>query len=117
MQASALAGSTGDAPRRREATGFVYETVSVVVMGAPDGVTVAGVKPQAAPVGSPEQEKVTGLLKPLTGVIVMVAMPFWRVVAEKTEGSSLRVKSPEGIAKASEGAKVGATLCSGFALC
>ncbi len=39
------------------------------------GVTEAGLKLQAAPVGSPEQARATALLKPLTEVSVMVEVP------------------------------------------
>src|ERR1700689_546065 len=51
-------------------------TVAVVVMGSPPlGVTFVGLNEHVLPVGSPLQAKLTGPLKLLTGVTVMVAVP------------------------------------------
>ncbi len=48
--------------------------VNVVVAAAPDGVTVAGLNEQLAPVGNPEQAKLTAALKPFCGVTVSVVV-------------------------------------------
>jgi hypothetical protein len=51
--------------------------VAVVLMGSPPvGVTVVGLNEQVSPVGSPEHEKLTGALKLLIGVTVIVAVPL-----------------------------------------
>lgn len=50
------------------------ENVTVVLTGAPAGVTFAGLKLHDRPEGSPEQAKVTAASKPLTGVTVMLAV-------------------------------------------
>lgn len=51
-------------------------TVSVVVTGAPLGVTEDGLKPQAASAGSPLHAKLTAELNPFCGVTVKVAVPL-----------------------------------------
>ena len=53
------------------------ETVSVVVMAEPDGVTVDGEKLHDALVGWPVHAKDVWAAKPVCGVIVTVADPFW----------------------------------------
>jgi len=50
-------------------------TVKAVVPGPAVGVTVAGVKAQEDPEGSPEQAKLTAELKPLMGVTVRPTVP------------------------------------------
>src|SRR5437763_12970902 len=51
--------------------------VRVVETGAPLGVTVAGENVQLEAAGRPLQAKVTGELKPLTGLMVMVKVAVW----------------------------------------
>jgi hypothetical protein len=46
-----------------------------VETAAPAGVTVAGLNAQLAPLGNPEQAKLTGALNPLEGVTVKVTVP------------------------------------------
>jgi hypothetical protein len=46
----------------------------------PESAMLAGLKPHVAPVGSPEQEKVTGPLKPLEPVSVSMSVPLWPAV-------------------------------------
>lgn len=56
--------------------------VSFVVAAAPEGVTVDGLNEHEAPVGSPEQAKLTEELKPFCGVTVKVVVtcpPDWTV--------------------------------------
>ena len=64
----------GTRPRAAETAGVVI--VSVTDVGAPAGVTVAGVKVHVAPAGSPEQLKDTAEWNPLSGVTVTVAVAF-----------------------------------------
>lgn len=66
-------------------------TVAGVV---PARVTVAGVKVQASPVGSPEQEKVTGPLKPLEPVRVSMRLPACPVATLSVVAEDWKVKSP-----------------------
>jgi hypothetical protein len=46
------------------------EIDNIAVAGAPEGVTDIGLKEQVSPLGSPEQAKLTGKLKPNCGVTV-----------------------------------------------
>ncbi len=72
---SAPAGTHGREPGRAaaEALGAI---VSVVVAFAPPlGVTVAGLKVQVTPAGSPEQAKLTVELKPFCGATVSAITP------------------------------------------
>jgi hypothetical protein len=55
--------------------GAVVPRVSVLVTGAPLGVTLEGLNEQLAPVGRPLQLKLTESLNPPTGVTVMVEVP------------------------------------------
>jgi hypothetical protein len=48
--------------------------LNVLDIGAPAGVTVAGLKLQVVPVGIPEQVRLTGILNPLRGVKVTVRL-------------------------------------------
>jgi|HubBroStandDraft_1064217.scaffolds.fasta_scaffold5301185_1 hypothetical protein len=59
--------------------------LTVLVAGAPLGVTLAGVKLQVAPWGNPEQAKLIAKLNPLAGVKVTVrvdACPAVRLMVE-----------------------------------
>jgi hypothetical protein len=47
-------------------------TLTVLVTGAPFGVTLVGEKVQVAPWGKPEHPRLIGALKPLAGVNVIV---------------------------------------------
>lgn len=68
----------GELPGERSATGPpLVVIVNVVVIGAPAGVTVAGLKLQAAPCGKPEQLNVIGCVKPEFGVTVIVLVPLF----------------------------------------
>lgn len=49
---------------------------SVAVTGAAAGVTDCGLKPQLAPLGRPEQAKLTDCLNPFAGVTVRVIVPM-----------------------------------------
>jgi hypothetical protein len=49
--------------------------VNWVVAVAPEGVTLAGLNEQVAPLGNPEHAKVTAELKPFDGVTVKVTVP------------------------------------------
>jgi hypothetical protein len=60
---------------RREADCTPTETVSWVVMAPPEVVTCGGLKVQVAPVGRPEQLKLTVELNPPCGVTVSVTVP------------------------------------------
>ena len=70
---NAYANIVGDVPGDSSATGppFVL-IVSTVLTGPPAGVTLGGAKLQLAPVGNPEQLKLTGCTNPASGVTVMV---------------------------------------------
>ncbi len=72
--AIAVTGKNGFGTRR-EADCALTEIVSWVVMAAPEGVTWEGLKPQVAPVGRPEQLKLTAELNPPCGVTVSVTVP------------------------------------------
>jgi hypothetical protein len=52
---------------------MLLEKLTVVVSGAPAGVSVAGLKLHVAPDGRPEQVKLIAELNPFTGVTVKVA--------------------------------------------
>ena len=62
------------------------ENVTVVLTGAPAGVTVAGLKLHETPEGSPEQAKVTAASKPLTGATVMLAVAGVELVSVPLPG-------------------------------
>jgi hypothetical protein len=69
------------------------EIVSCVVAAAPEGVTVAGLKEQAVPTGSPEQAKLTIVLNPYCGVTVRVTVPCppdW-MVSEEGEAPNVKL--------------------------
>jgi hypothetical protein len=60
---------------RRRADWELVEIVTTELACAPDGAMLAGLKAQLAPIGSPEQAKVTVELKPYSGVNVSAAIP------------------------------------------
>jgi hypothetical protein len=59
--------------RNKDCCGLVW-MVNVVCDALPLGVTVAGLKLQLAPAGSPEQVKLTCWLKPPAGVTLMAVV-------------------------------------------
>jgi hypothetical protein len=59
--------------------------LTVLVTGAPVGVTAAGVKVQVTPVGIPEHPRLIGELKPFAGVKVMVRFDACPAVRFKVE--------------------------------
>ena len=67
-------------------------TLRVVLAALPLGVTVDGLKLQVAPVGSPLQAKLTGELKPFTGVTVMVVCAVEPAVTVPLAGDAPIVK-------------------------
>jgi hypothetical protein len=90
--AKAVHGRNGRELDREAADGGLMEIVSTVVAAAPEGVTTAGLKEQAAPVGSPEQAKLTAELKPYCGVIVSETVPGapdW-TVSEEAEAFNVK---------------------------
>jgi hypothetical protein len=72
---------------------LAVEMLSVVDAGPPDGVTVLGEKEHDAPVGSPEQLKDTGALKPPTGTIEIVVVPLRPAVTVNDVGEAETEKS------------------------
>ncbi len=76
MQKAAVVAVTGKNGFgiRRDADCAPTEMVSWVAIAAPDGVTWAGLNPQVAPVGRPEQLKLTVELNPPSGVTVTVTI-------------------------------------------
>src|SRR5208283_79877 len=66
--------------------------VAVVVAGPPSGVTLEGLNEQLVPVG-PEQLKLSGPLKLLTGVTVIVAVPLCPAYTLRLEVEELTEKS------------------------
>lgn len=74
---NAYANIVGEAPGENSATGPpLVVSVKVVFTGPPAGVTVAGLKLQAAPTGKFPQLKLTGWVNPASGVTVIVVEPF-----------------------------------------
>jgi hypothetical protein len=67
--------------------------VKVVEAAAPVGVTMLGEKLQDAPVGRPEQEKLTAWLNPFDVVTAMVAVPDWPTVTLSAAGDAVKEKS------------------------
>jgi hypothetical protein len=59
--------------------------LTVLVTGAPLGVTLAGEKVQVAPVGNPEHPRLMGELKPPAGVNVIVKFDACPAVRVKVE--------------------------------
>jgi hypothetical protein len=59
--------------------------LNVLDTGAPFGVTVGGLKLQVVPAGDPEQVKLTGILKPLTGVRITVRLATCPLVTLTSE--------------------------------
>jgi len=57
-----------------------------------EGVTLVGLKLQVAPLGRPEQLKVTVELKPLNGVTVSVVVPLCPAWIVSEEGFAVIVK-------------------------
>ncbi len=85
-------GNSG--PELRESTLAVAdaETVSAVVIAAPDGVTVDGEKLHDVPDGSPEHEKEVWASKRFCGVMVTVAVPLEPDAMVSAEGEMEMVK-------------------------
>ena len=74
---SAKANIVGDALGDNDATGPpLVVIVKVVLTGPPAGVTVGGLKLQAAPTGRLPQLKLTGCENPASGVTVIVLVPL-----------------------------------------
>jgi hypothetical protein len=66
--------------------------LKVVPIALPLGVTVDGLKLHVAPVGSPLHAKLTGALKPFTGVTVMVVFAVEPAVTVPLVGDAPSVK-------------------------
>src|SRR6202521_4100828 len=74
--------------------GAVVVIVMVVVPATlPFGVTVAGEKLHAAPLGNPEHAKAVGWLKPLTGVMLIVSVPLFPRAIIRVAAPVARLKS------------------------
>jgi len=74
----------------------VFETVSVVVAAAPDGVTVVGEKLHEAPDGKPEQLNETAEANPFCGVTVTVVFPGCPDEMVSDAGATATAKSAGG---------------------
>ena len=55
-----------------------------------------GLKDAVAPLGRPEAESATALLKPFTGLTVIVLVPVLPCTMETLEGAAVRLKLPAG---------------------
>jgi hypothetical protein len=91
-KAKAVNGRNGRELDREAADCELVEIVSAAVAAAPEGVTVVGLKEQAAPAGSPEQAKLTAELKPYSGVIVSETVPDAPDWTVNEEGEAPNVK-------------------------
>jgi hypothetical protein len=91
-RAKAVNGRNGREPERDAAEFELVEIVKAVLAAAPEGVTVVGLNKQAAPAGSPEQEKVTAELKAYFGVTVSETVPDVPDLMVREEGETPRVK-------------------------
>jgi hypothetical protein len=90
-------GKNGRAPDCEAEDCALAEMVSCVVAAPPAGVTVAGEKEHVAPVGSPEQAKLTGESNPFTGVTDSVTVPRspGSTVSEAGEAPSVKFGGAE----------------------
>lgn len=70
-------------------------TVTVVAIGPPFGITVAGEKLQEAPVGNPEQLNETTELKPFTGINEREKEPLCPALMVNEEDDTVTEKSEE----------------------
>jgi hypothetical protein len=70
--------------------------VTVVEIGEPDGVTVAGEKVHAVPEGSPEQTNETATSNPFSGVTDIETDPLCPAITVRAEGEAAREKSGAG---------------------
>jgi hypothetical protein len=70
--------------------------VSVVEVGASDGVTVGGEKLHEAPEGNPEQLNETAELNPFSGVTEIVVVPLWPPAIVNDVGEAATEKSAAG---------------------
>jgi len=70
-------------------------TVTVVAIGPPFGVTVAGEKLQEIPAGNPEQLNETTELKPFTGVNEREKEPLCPALMVSEEDDAVKEKSAE----------------------
>jgi hypothetical protein len=57
---------------------------------------LAGLNDAVAPLGRPEAESATALLKPFTGLTVIALAPALPCAMETLEGAALRLKFPAG---------------------
>jgi hypothetical protein len=90
--ASAATGKNGRELGCKVEDSALTEIVSWVVAAAPEGVTGAGLKEQVAPVGNPEQAKLTAELNPFCGVTVKVTVPWLPLLTESDVGEAPSVK-------------------------
>lgn len=92
-KANAVRGKNGRDFAGEAADCALIAIVSWVVAASPDGVTVSWSKEHVAPLGRPEQVKVTGELNPFSGVTVSMSAA-WPPELTVSEGSeTLRTKS------------------------
>lgn len=70
----------------------VVMVIVVLATAVPFGVTVAGAKLQAASLGRPEQAKLTGALKPLSGVTDRPTVPLLPGMTERLDNWAASVK-------------------------
>jgi hypothetical protein len=92
VKASVASGKNGRDPVGKAEVCELAEMVSWVVAGALEGVTVAGLKAHVAPVGNPEQAKLTADSKLFSGVTVSVVVPWLPESAVSDAGEAPSVK-------------------------
>ena len=90
----------------READCMPTETVILVVVAAPEGVTWDGLNAQVAPVGRPEQLKLTVELNPSSGVTVSVTVPGLPEFTVSELAEELSAKPPEQAGKLKDAIRV-----------
>ena len=92
-RARPAAGRNGlRAGRSAEAEALAAMVSVVVTPPLPVGVTLEGEKEQVAPVGRPEQAKVTAALKPFCGETVRVSEPWLPELMESAAALGVRAK-------------------------
>jgi len=70
--------------------------VIVLDVGLLEGAVLAGLNEAVAPLGSPEAERATALLKPFAGLTVMVDVPAVPWAIDTLDGEAVRLKLPAG---------------------
>src|SRR5215470_3360220 len=70
--------------------------VIVLEVAVPKAGVLAGLKDALAPLGRPDAESATALLKPFTGLTVIVLVPGLPCAMDTLEGAALRLKLPAG---------------------